>query len=333
MESPLEGMNVLEVAYYYPGPYCCKILSELGARVTKIEPPFGDPMRYRKHIYAGMNAGKRIIKLDLKKESEREIFYEIVKDADVIVEGFRKGVARKLGIDYKTLKKINKGIIYCSISGFGQESELTRPVHDINILSMAGICEIAGVHERQPKDPNIQLSDFSSAVIAVISILSAYIQKLTTGKGAYIDVNMYDSAMFSVPLHILNMAELNSHLPEFYSNPGYKIYKARDCYISLGILDEPKFWQTLCERLDLQEYRGMNFQERLNKFKDISDSIEKKLGELNKDEIEDLFGEDIPYGIVRSLEQAVKDSQIIRNAEFDGETVKTISFPAKFQMG
>ncbi|WP_456478100.1 CaiB/BaiF CoA transferase family protein [Geoglobus ahangari] len=328
----LEGMLVVELAYYYPGPYCCKILSELGANVIKVEPPSGDPMRYREDIYLGMNAGKEVRVLDLKKSEDRKKLYEIVEDADVFVEGFRPGVAERLGVDYKTLKEINDGLIYCSITGFGQKSEMKRPVHDINILSLSGVCEVSGLLRNMPSDPNVQLSDFASAVTAVIAILSAYIRKLKTGKGAYIDVSMYDSALFAIPLHFLNTANGNEHLTEFYSNPGYKIYRARDCYVSLGILDEPKFWKILCERLGLGEYGDVSFVERLRRSNEIERKISEKISELRKTDLESIFKEDIPYGIVNDLKSVSTQSRLVRRTLFMDRDVKTVSFPAIFHL-
>ncbi len=329
----LDGMKVLELAYYYPGPYCCKILSELGAEVIKIEPPSGDPMRYRKNIFAGVNAGKKIMNLDLKNENDREKLYEIVRDADAVVEGFRPGVAKRLGVDYPTLKRINENLIYCSITGFGQNSEIKRPVHDINVLSMAGICQISGLHHSNPCDPNVQLSDFSSSVIAAIAILSAYIRRLKTGRGTYIDVSMYDSAIFSVPLHILMAANREGYMPDFYLNPGYRIYRARDCYVSLGILDEPVFWEKLCKLLDLERYIKISFEDRIEMADEIKNEIARRISKMNREQIEILFNEEIPYGILSDLDDVVENSRLIRECEFEGDRVKTISFPASFDQG
>ncbi len=333
MEKLLDGMTVVEVAYYYPGPYCCKILLELGARVIKVEPPSGDPMRYREDIYLGMNAGKEIITFDLKRDEDRKKLYEIVKNADVFVEGFRPGVAERIGINYEKLREINDSLIYCSITGFGQRSEMKRPVHDINILSLSGVCEISGLLRDMPSDANVQLSDFSSAITAAVSILSAYIRKLRTGKGTFIDVNMHDSALFAIPLHLLNAACGRDHLPEFYSNPGYRIYRAKDCYVSFGILDEPKFWRIFCERLGLEEYLDVSFDERLKRSEEIERKISEKISQLSKIDLESVFMEDIPYGIVNDLRSVSVRCRLIREETFMGRCVKTLSFPANFHLG
>ncbi len=327
----LSGMKVVEVAYYYPAPYCCKILADLGAEVIKVEPPQGDPMRYKKEIFANLNHNKKIIRLNLKDDGDRERFYEIVKVCDVVIEGFRVGVARKLGIDYQTLKKINPSIIYCSVSGFGQDKK-DRPVHDINILSLTGICEITGLKLGKAEDPNVQLSDFASSMFAAISILSAYVRKLKTNKGTFIDLSMFNSALASIPLHVASVANGYSIIEDFVSNPGYAIYEAKDGYVSIGILDEPKFWERFCDLMNL-DFGKLSFDERIKREKEIRAKIAEKFKNLKISQIEELFGDSIPYSVVRSLEDVLKDSEILRDVIFEGESFKVIKFPAKFKDG
>lgn len=329
----LEDMVVIELAYYYPGPFCCKILSDLGARVIKVEPPSGDPMRYQTEIFAGINAEKEILRMDLKTDTGKKEFYNLVKDADVVVEGFRPGVARKLGVDYESVRKIREDIIYCSITGFGQNSSIKRPVHDINVLALAGICEVSGLAEGLPRDPNVQFSDYASSVIAVISILSAYIRRFKTGKGSYIDVSMHDSALYSIPLHAFTIANSKPHLKDFYANPGYKIYRAKDCFVSIGILDEPVFWERFCKKLGFEELAEMSFEDRILKAKEVEKKIAERLAELSKDEIESLFGEEIPYGFANSLKETIIGFDFLKEVEFEGMKFKTFSFPARINPG
>jgi len=133
----LKGMRVLELASFYIGPFCTQILADLGADVIKIEPPFGEPLRF--YVFAAFNRNKKSVVIDLKSEKGREKFMDLARSVDVIVEGFRPGVAKRLGVDYESVRKVNSSVIYCSISGFGQDSELRDlPVHDINVLSFAG---------------------------------------------------------------------------------------------------------------------------------------------------------------------------------------------------
>lgn len=324
----LEGMKVIEVAYYYPAPYCCKILADLGAEVIKIEPPQGDPMRYRKEIFANFNYNKKILRMDLKKEEDLKRFYDLVKDADVIVEGFRVGVAKKLKIDYQTLKAVNPSIIYCSITGFGQRGA-AKPVHDINILSLSGVCSVTGLKFNKPEDPNVQLSDFASSVFATISILAAYIHKLRTGEGKYIDVSMFNSALAAIPLHVASVGNGKGNIKDFVSNPGYRIYKAKDGYVSIGILDEPRFWKEFCKVIEL-DYGDISFDERIKRDEEISKQIAEKFKELTVDQIEELL-KDLPCGVVKDLEEALKDSEIIKEISFENERYIVIGFPVRFE--
>ena len=323
----LDGMRVVEVAYYYPAPYCCKILADLGAEVIKIEPPQGDPMRYRKEIFANFNYNKKIVKMDLKKEEDLKRFYDLVRESDVVVEGFRVGVAKKLKIDYQTLRAINPSIIYCSITGFGQKNA-AKPVHDINVLSLAGVCSITGLKFGKPEDPNVQLSDFASSVFAAISILAAYVHKLRTGEGRYIDVSMFNSALAAIPLHVASFGNGKGVIKDFISNPGYRIYKAKDGYVSIGILDEPKFWSEFCRALGL-DYGDLSFDERIRRDEEISEKIANRLRELRVEEIEELLG-DIPCGVVKNLEEVLENSEIIEEVSFEGDRYKVMKFPVRF---
>ncbi|WP_290900241.1 CaiB/BaiF CoA-transferase family protein [Ferroglobus sp.] len=318
----LEGMKVIELAYFYPGPYCTQILAELGAEVVKIEPPSGDPMRYRSEIFAALNRNKKSVVLNLKEKEDLERFYELVKKSDVIVEGFRPGIAKKLGVDYESVREINSGIIYCSISGLGQE--VSKPVHDINVLSLTGICFIAGKKFEKPIDPNVQLSDFASAVFAVISILAAYVRKIKTGEGCYIDLSMLDSALAAIPLHSARLLNGMDVAEDFVANPGYDIYEAKDGFVSVGILDEPHFWKEFCERLGL-EYGDVSFDERLERAEEVRGRIAEKIGNKKVEELEKML-ENVPFAAVKELPG---NREIICEAKYD-RTYRVVGFPAKF---
>ncbi len=330
----LEGTKVVEVAYFYPGPFCTQLLAELGAEVIKIEPEKGEPMRYNNAAFAALNRNKKSLFLNLKSDDGKEKFFEVVKDADVIVEGFRPGVAKKLGINYESVKKINPSIIYCSISGFGQNSSYKKvAVHDINIMSFAGICNIAGLKLNKPIDPNVQLSDFASAMFATVSILSALIRKLKEGVGCYIDISMMDSAFASIPLHTSSLLNELGNLKDFIKNPGYEIYKVKDGYISLGILDEPHFWKNLCNALEITHLSEISYSERVENCDEIKKVIQERFNEMNVDTAAKLLtSHNVPFGIVYSVNQAkeiVSERNIICKANYDRE-YSVVGFPAVF---
>jgi|Deesub1362A_J573_1020465.scaffolds.fasta_scaffold00218_4 crotonobetainyl-CoA:carnitine CoA-transferase CaiB-like acyl-CoA transferase len=327
----LENIKVIEIAPFYPGPFCTQILAEHGAEVIKIEPPTGDPMRFNREMFAAMNRNKKSVTLNLKNESDLKKFYELVKRADVIVEGFRPGVAKKLRIDYDSVRKHNNSIIYCSISGFGQTSSLLDvPVHDINVLSFAGICRISGLKDGEPRDPNVQFSDFTSAVFATISILMALIRKEKTGEGAYIDVSMMDSAFAAIPLHTSNLLNSKGDVIDFMSNPGYEIYRTKDGYISLGIMDEPHFWRNLCTALEIDD-SDIDYSERIKRYQEIKDVLSRKFIEMTNEQAFNLLRQaNVPFGLVNDVKlgaEIIRDRGIIGKAIYDRDYLIT-GFPA-----
>ncbi|KUK05678.1 MAG: Bile acid-inducible operon protein F (BaiF-3), partial [Archaeoglobus fulgidus] len=301
----LEDVKVVEVAAFYPGPFCCQLLRNLGAEVIKVEPPGGEPGRMLDAVFAAMNYGKKFLFLDLKSEDGLREFMKLAEDADVVVEGFRPGVAKKLGIDYESVKKVNESIIYCSISAFGQENRLSHlPAHDLNCLGLGGILEISAMG-REMRDPNLQLADFSSAVYAAIAILAALHERERTGRGRYIDISMFHSALFSAPIHTSSILNGLGILPAFSSNPAYGIYRTRDGYITLGIIAEEHFWRRLCSALNL----GFNFSlvESFSRYEEVRKAIEEKLGRMTTEEaVKVLQDADVPAFEVLSLRDVDK---------------------------
>lgn len=323
-------VKVLELASFYPGPFCTRILQLLGAEVIKIEPPAGDPARALSEVFAIFNAGKKFLTLDLKTERDREQFLSLVKDADVIVEGYRPGVAKKLGIDYDSVSKINPRIIYCSISAFGQKSQLSQyPAHDLNVLGLLGILEIAG--KGKLSDPNLQIADFSSAVFAVIAILSALIEREKTGRGKFIDISMLKSAFFSVPIHTTSILNGLGILPVFAKNPAYEIYKTSDGFITVGIVTEEHFWNRFCKAL------GFDFRipliESFWRYEEIKGPISSKLEKMKTEgALKILRSADVPAFEVLSLRDPEKIEKVIgqritEEIEFEGKRVKVAKSP------
>lgn len=321
--------KVLEVAFYYPAPFCTRILASLGAEVVKIEPPYGDPMRILGEIFAVFNIGKKIVQLDLKTEKGKTKFLEMAEKADVIVEGLRPGTVKRLGIDYETVSKINPGIIYCSISAFGQKSRFSRfPAHDVNVLGLAGILDICG--RGSPLDPNIQLADFASSLVAVIAILSALIERDRTGVGKRIDVSMLKSAMFAVPIHLTSILNGLGMLSALTRNPGYGVYKTRDGYITVGIVAEEHFWKKLCEVLGIP---NISLIDAINRYETVREEIAKRISSLTtKEAIEKLRFADIPAFEVQSILEIEKleemlGEKFVDEVEFQGRKIKLLKFP------
>ncbi|MDI9641987.1 MAG: CaiB/BaiF CoA-transferase family protein [Archaeoglobaceae archaeon] len=321
---------VLEVASYYPAPFCTRILASLGARVIKIETPAGEPTRAFEEIFAVFNLGKEILRVDLKNEEGKKKFFGLVEKADVIVEGLRPGVAKKLGIDYESISKINPGIIYCSITAFGQKTRLARfPAHDINVLGLGGILEICG--KGSICDPNIQFADLTSSLIAVIAILSALIERERTGVGKRLDISMLRSSIFSLPVHATSILNGLGLFPVLVRNPVYGIYKTKDGYITLGIVAEEHFWRKLCETLELK----FNFSilSALENFELVKEELAKKIGSFTtKEIIEKLRFADVPAFEVYSLQEIDKleealGEKLVEEINFNGKKVRLVKPP------
>ena len=257
---PLEGAKVVDLSRLLPGPWCAQTLGDLGADVIKIEQPeIGDYSRFNPPTYReggvyfhSVNRNKRSITLDLKREDDQRIALELLKDADIVVESYRGGVTKKLGIDYASLAKINPGIIYCSVTGYGVDGPFAQvPGHDLSIQGATGVLHPAG-QVGTPPMPGFQAADYAGATYATIAVLAAYIQRLKTGRGRHLDIALYDSLM--VMSNIAQTGALariagHSGTPELEvwgSNPRYAIYPTKDGKAVTVCLLETRTWERFC---------------------------------------------------------------------------------------
>ena len=259
-EKPYEGMMVIDLTTTIAGPYCTRLLADLGADVIKIEAPDGDMMRSRppapdghSRVFGQLNAGKRSVVLDLKRSEDAQAVRELAARADLLVENFRPGVTARLGLDYPRLAQINPRLIYCSISGYGQTGPLRdRAGHDMNYMALSGVMGYSGRKVTGPTLMGIQIADIASGSNnAVIGILAAVVSRAENGEGQYIDISMTDGVM------ALNAMAGAAYLAggespgreENWLNGGslYDFYETKDGgYLSIGSL-EPQFFKTLCE--------------------------------------------------------------------------------------
>ena len=260
----LEGIRILDLSRLLPGPYCTMLLADFGAEVIKIEepgrgdysrsfPPFLKDFGY---WHLQLNRNKKSVVLDLKTEEGREAFLDLAKTADVVVESYRPGVLKKLGIDYETVSKLNPKIIYCALTGYGAKGPLAKQAdHDIGYVSLAGITNMSGEAGGKPAIPGVLMADMNASMAAGMSILIALRHAQMTGQGQEIDISLYNVAMTLMPgaasLYFGSgfVAERgNNWLTGMYAN--YNIYETKDSrYVSVGCL-EKKFWTNLCNALD-----------------------------------------------------------------------------------
>lgn len=262
----LKGVRVLDLTRLLPGPYATMILADLGAEVIKVEPPKdGDYLReLMPEIFNAVNRNKKSICIDLKHPKGREVFIKLAGTSDVIVEQFRPGVAKRLGIGYDEVVKVNPEIIYCSITGFGQEGDYKHRVgHDLNYIALAGLLDLTRDDKGKPVIPGFPIADLAGGLFATISIVGALLRRFKEGKGDYIDVSLAGAVVAlsipfsSKPLRGKEMMEEDKILLGTY--PCYSVYKAKDGnYVTLAALEE-KFWREFCLILGREDLMDKRF--------------------------------------------------------------------------
>jgi crotonobetainyl-CoA:carnitine CoA-transferase CaiB-like acyl-CoA transferase len=245
----LDGVRVLDLGIWRPAPFACQLLAELGATVTKVEPPGGDPMRMFPTLYRTLNGRKQVVEHDLKDDEERAAVLLLAAESDVAVEGFRPGVTARLGVDYDSLREINPAIVYCSISGYGQTGPLRDVAgHDLNYQAWAGF-----LAARLPEiaAPGVPVGDLAGGVYAALAVCAAIVRRQRTGTGTYIDVGMAD-VLFSWAAPSPGGDLASSDEPGL-GFPGYGTFACADGFVTLGVVTEDPFWRALCEVLGLDD--------------------------------------------------------------------------------
>jgi formyl-CoA transferase len=351
---PLQGVRVLDVSQVMAGPFCSMLLGDMGADVIKIEPPDGGDQTRRAMGFKlkgndslgffNLNRNKRSLVLNLKGKAAREVFYRLVETADILIENYRPGVTKRLGIDYATLSAINPRLIYASISGFGQTGPWSqRPGFDLIAQAMAGVMSITGQPDGPPTKSGVPVSDIGCALFAVYGILSAYIGRMNTGRGQYVDASLFEAA---IAFSIWDISEYwgTGRVPtplgtaNRFSAP-YQAVKAKDAFFVMGA-NSNRLWQSLCEVLErpdlLADTRFSTIASRLLHRLVLIEELEKSFAARNAaDWIDILLAAGIPAGPILNYAQALaSDHAIAREAvmEIDHPVegkVKSIGFPVK----
>ena len=261
----LEGIRILDFTQLLPGPYATLRLADLGAEVIKVEPPGGDPARFMDNgsVFLANNRNKRSIVLDLKSQDDVLKAWNWAKSSDVILEGYRPGVAARLGIGYDTLRKINVGLVYCSLTGYGQTGPMRDLAgHDLNYLAASGVLDQLRQANKMPIVPSIQLGDLVGGIVAAEAILAALVHRGKTGQGQYLDVSITDALVGLLTNHFFIEAKsAQSHGIEVLAGRVvcYNVYATSDNrYVALGAL-EPKFWEAFCTAINRPEWLSNQF--------------------------------------------------------------------------
>lgn len=324
--KPLSGIRILDLTRLLPGPVCTLHLADLGADVIKIEDTgagdyartMGAPSGRTAPVFLAINRNKRALRLDLKKPQGVEVFLRLVRDADIVVESFRPGVVDRLGVGYAACSNVNRRIVYCAISGYGQTGPYRDLAgHDVNYCGYAGFIDQVGAAGGDPAIPNLQVADIlGGAVVPAMGILAALVDAQRSGQGRYVDVAMTEG-VFSHNLQALAAVATTGHVhargEDFLSGrePCYAVYRTSDGkYMAVGAL-ERKFWDRVCEVLARPDLKACHWEVR---GKD-SQWGKEELGRIfaarpQAHWVERFHGEDCCVTPVLALEDSLDDPQI-----------------------
>lgn len=337
MTTPLEGVRVLELTRVAPGTYATMMLADMGAEVIRIETPpeagrsvphrtSPDPSDVRRAAFNHTNRNKRSIALNLKDPQGQRIFQGLAKEADVVVEGFRPGVMKRLGGDYETISQFNPRIIYCSMSGYGPTGPYKDLAgHDINYLSFGGVLELIGEAGRPPSIPLNIIADYASATMhTVIGILLALMARDRTGRGQQVDISYMDGV-------IALLAATPNFGPFFRDGtksqrglnalggayPYYGVYECQDGkYITLGCM-ELHFWERTCKALGREDLAALHFTPQHfvdppdDKAREVAEWLRGVFKTKTRDQwFEFLLPYDICVGKVNSVDEVFEDPQV-----------------------
>jgi crotonobetainyl-CoA:carnitine CoA-transferase CaiB-like acyl-CoA transferase len=323
----LEDLLVLDVTRLAPGPYCTMFLADLGAEVIRIDPvgsrdaaalvPEMGQDEERQRLHNAVMRNKKSIVLDLRIADAREVFYKLAQRADVIVEEFRPGVMKRLGVDYETMREINPRIVYCSVTGYGQDGPYRHLAgHDLNYISTGGAQGIIGQRGGPPVVPTNLIGDNAAGGMqAAIGILAALMAREKTGKGQHVDISMVDGV-----LSLMNNEAMLYFSTGKVPRPGdvlfvggapwYGVYQTKDGkYVSIAAL-EPWFWENLCRVLDLEDFIAQQWAEKewekmTSRFRDLF------LTKTRDEWVELLRKTDTCVAPVYSLDEVFSDPQIL----------------------
>jgi crotonobetainyl-CoA:carnitine CoA-transferase CaiB-like acyl-CoA transferase len=313
MPAALSRFRMLDLSRQLPGPFCSMLLADLGMDVLAVYAPT-DPMGMGIPL---LGRNKRSLSLNLKAPEGRAIFHRLAREADVVLEGSRPGAAARLGVDYETLRAINPRLVYCSISGYGQDGPYRDRVgHDVNYLGFAGVIGLTGTAGGPPVIPGVQIADIGGgALTAAIGILSALWGREETGTGQFVDIAMMDG---SVAWQVVNVMRWLADKREpargdtmlTGHHPCYAIYETKDGrHVTVGAL-EPHFWRTLCERLGMPELVAKQFAEGEER-DEIFRRVRTRFRERTMAEwVTDLADLDICFGPVATLSEMMRDPQV-----------------------
>ena len=327
MDGPLKNLLVVDLTRVLVGPYCTMILSDLGARVIKIEAPetgddsrkFGPFVKDQSAYFMSLNRGKESIALNLKNKDDKKIFEKILSRADILVENFKPGTLEKWGYGWKDVCKKYPKLIYASASGFGQTGPLKDlPAYDMVVQGMGGLMSVTGQPNSEPTRVGTSIGDITAGLFTAIGINAALYDREKTGKGMFIDVSMLDSQIAILENAIaryLSKSEIPKPMGSRHpSIAPFEAFKTKDSYIIIAAGND-KLFEKLCEHLNIIECvsdnRFKTNSMRCENMDDLKKIIEDKLIVNNTDDwIKGMEKLKIPCGPIYNIKQAVENPQI-----------------------
>ncbi|QEZ44822.1 CaiB/BaiF CoA transferase family protein [Cupriavidus oxalaticus] len=344
--SCLKDVTIIDASQLLPGPHACSLLRQLGADVIKVElPGSGDSIRQLgPAAYAQFNRGKQSIALDLKTDAGRVAFLELARNADAVVEGFRPGVMKRLGLDYAALAAVNPAIVLCSVSGFGQTGPYASHAgHDLNYLALAGYWATpVQVHDKVSR-PRVRVSDYAASGYAALSLAVAIMSARQHGRGQHLDVSIHDTIL-SWTAHGAWAARGHEAAPQESPTvmPENDLFETRDGrHLAMGIL-ENKFWVNLGEALgeEFPALRDPRYATRAGRYGHklaVNDLLAAVFRTRDLAEWEAFFGPlDIPFSPVLGAGELFEDAHVrargvVRRPA--GEDGIAVNFPVGFSLG
>ncbi|MBF0817075.1 CoA transferase [Microbacterium paludicola] len=340
----LDGIRVLDLSQIMSGPFCTMMLADLGADVVKIEnPKGGDQTRSSwgysvvgddSRAFLSLNRNKRSVRLDLKDSADLARFYELVRDADVVIENFRPGVADRLGVGYDAISAANPRIVYASISGFGQTGPYSAyPGYDLIAQAMTGVMSIMGEEGRPPVKSAIPIADLGSGLFCAVGILAALIERERSGVGQRIETSLFESAL---AMSVWESTEFwstgESPRPLGSANrmsAPYQALRTADGYLTIGANNE-KLWRRLCEVIGAPELitdaRYLDNNARMDHRVELADDLERLLATATTDDwVARLLAAGVPAGPIRDYRQVLTDDPHVKAREM----IATVEHPVE----
>ena len=318
IQRPLKGVKVIDFSHAWAGPTCTMLLGDAGADTIKVEPTTGDFYRTAMDgaVFINVNRNKRSIALDLKTNEGRRIALKLLERADVLVENFVPGVMDRLGLGYQTISKMNPRMIYCSISGFGQEGPYhKRPSFDPVAQAMSGIMLATGEPDRPPVRILPPMIDYSAGIHAAYGIVIALLNREQTGKGERIDISLMDIGIVQMGAFVTHYT-MTGELPERMGSAHkawapYQAFEASDGWVLIAVASD-EMWLNLCKVLKLEDLgndsRYATPQSRRKHRKELAESLTKVTRQYRARELESLLSEaGVPSGQLRNIAEVMED--------------------------